>query len=169
MCICTPDAGNQAIAWSRAPQGCLGSYGIFPSKSTLEPNRRGCIKRGCKSQNCGKKQTLPNLREICRICAKLTNGGVSPLRLPNLRKFSRNLRPPLLRHLLFLSDNWLQKDPAARNGLPDPGPRVEAPAAVSGRFGPCQTRQSNGAMNQKSYGLSRCLLPLRLCCSSAEE
>ena len=48
--------------------------------SSLEPNKRGRNKRGCKSKNCGKKQNLPNLREIDRICAKFAG---------NVRKFAQ--------------------------------------------------------------------------------
>ena len=36
----------------------------------LEPNKRGCNKRGCMSKNNGNEQHWPNLREVCQICAK---------------------------------------------------------------------------------------------------
>ena len=36
----------------------------------LERNKRGCNKRGYKSNKCGNIQNLPDLREIGRICAK---------------------------------------------------------------------------------------------------
>ena len=38
---------------------------------------------------------------------------------------------PGLISILFEQVNWLQKDPAIHNRLPDPGPWVEGPAAVA--------------------------------------
>ena len=78
----------------------------------LERNKRGCNKRGCKSKKCGNMQSLPNLREIGRICAKFARNlrKFAKSFLQILRKVARNLRPRLLRYRLFLSD--------ASEGLP---------------------------------------------------
>ena len=85
-------------------------------------------------------QNLPNLREICRICAKFTQicaklrmRKFAKLFLQNLRKFARNLRPRLLRYLLFLSE-------AGRAGL---WPAARAAAGVLSGTSDRNTRYCN--------------------------
>ena len=62
----------------------------------MERSKRGCSKRGCKSETCGNMQHWPDLREIYANLRKLC--------LQNLRKSARKLRPRLLRYRLFLSE-----------------------------------------------------------------
>ena len=77
-------------AWNRTNGGVING-GASPT-IIMERNNIG--------QTCAKfagfARNLPNLL--------VTNRGANPLRLPNVRKFARNLRPPLLRYLLFLSE-----------------------------------------------------------------
>ena len=54
----------------------------------------------------GVPRNLPNLHEICRICAKITKfvGNKRGCKSIVFAKFPQNVRPPLLRYLLFLSE-----------------------------------------------------------------
>ena len=77
--------------WNRTHGGVING-GVSPK--LLE---RNTIDQICATL-AGFARNLPNMWA--------TKGNVNPLCLPNLRKFARNLRPPLLRYLLFLSD-WV--------------------------------------------------------------
>ena len=77
--------------------------------------------------------------------------------LPNLRRIARNLRPPLLRYLLFLSDPRGAPRAAPRPGPASAAPGAGVPAARQRPRGPPPSALRVGNFTRRKLKLRFCM------------